>query len=101
MHAAQEPQPSASVDAEREEFRKACRKNWARFIKKVFEVDPLVCTQCGTPMQIVSFIEDPKVIEAILVHLRLWEGPQRPPPVVATQREPSIYDYGFFDGLVS
>jgi hypothetical protein len=38
---------------------------------------------------------------ADLETLRLWEGPQRPPPVVATQREPSIYDYGFFDGLVS
>jgi hypothetical protein len=101
VHPAQELQSSASVDAEQEEFRKACRKNWARLIKKVFEVDPLVCANCGTPMHIVSFIEDPRVIETILVHLRLWEVPQRPPPFVAPQREPSIYDDGFFDGLVS
>ena len=64
-------------------------------------MDPLVCTHCGTPMEIVSVIENPKVIETILVHLQLWEVPQRPPPVAAPHHEPTIYDYGFFDGLVS
>ena len=37
---------------------KAARGNWARFIKKVFEVDPLLCPNCGGVMRIIAFIED-------------------------------------------
>jgi len=38
---------------------KAARGTWARFIKKVFEIDPLLCPNCQCVMKIVSFIEDP------------------------------------------
>ena len=63
---------------------KTARGNWARFIKKVFELDPLLCPDCGGVLKIVSFIEDPRVIRAILMHLALWEVPKaRPPPVAA------------------
>jgi len=35
-------------------------------------------------LKIVSFIEDPRVIRAILMHLALWDVPRaRPPPVAA------------------
>ena len=30
---------------------------WAALIKRVYEVDPLCCPQCGGTMAIVSFIE--------------------------------------------
>ena len=36
---------------------KTARGNWARFIKKVFELDPLLCPDCGGVLKIVSFIE--------------------------------------------
>jgi len=37
-------------------------------IKRIFEVDPLLCT-CGAQMKIISFITDPRVVDRILRHL--------------------------------
>ena len=41
---------------------------WAMLIKRVYEVDPLCCPECGGQMKVVSFIEPPQadVIEEIL-----------------------------------
>ena len=52
---------------------------WAMLIKRVYEIDPLECPQCGGAMKIISFIErrQQDVIERILRHCGLWEGPIR------------------------
>jgi len=52
---------------------------WARMIQRVYEVDPLCCSQCGGQMKIISFIErnQANVTEPILRHCGLWEGPVR------------------------
>ena len=54
-------------------------------IKRVYEVDPLSCPQCGGPMKVVAFIEPPQgeVIEEILRHCGLWQAsaPRAPPEV--------------------
>ena len=34
------------------------RREWARLIKKVFEVDPLECPRCSGPMKVISVITD-------------------------------------------
>jgi hypothetical protein len=47
---------------------KEYRKNWARLIQKIYEVDPLTCPKCRGTMRIISFIEDREVIKAILKH---------------------------------
>jgi len=49
-------------------------------LKKVYEVDPLVCPRCGFPLRVLSLIEDPPVVRKILDHLGLWDARQRPPP---------------------
>jgi hypothetical protein len=59
---------------------KAFRKSWARLIQKIYEVDPLVCPKCQGTMRIISSIEDPSVIRAILEHMGLWLAKARPPP---------------------
>jgi len=59
---------------------KSFRKNWARLIQKIYEVDPLVCPKCHGPMRIISLIENPSVIRDILNHLGLWLVKARPPP---------------------
>jgi hypothetical protein len=60
---------------------------WAMLIKRVYEVDPLACPCCGGQMKIVSFIErcQADVIERILRHCGLWEGPLR---TLASARAP-------------
>jgi len=55
-------------------------KGWAEMIKKVYEIDPLICPKCGGTMRIVSFIEDHKVIDKIIKHLNLTFKAIRPPP---------------------
>jgi hypothetical protein len=49
---------------------------WAMLIKRVCEVDPLCCPECGGQLKVVSFIEPPQadVIEAILKHCGLWQS---------------------------
>jgi len=64
---------------------KEARKRWAALIKQVYEVDPLLCPNCGGQMKIISFIErnQSEVIEKILRHCGLWEeAPARAPPTV-------------------
>ena len=59
---------------------KDSRKNWARLIQKIYEVDPLVCPKCHGEMKIISFIEEFDVIEKILRHLNLWDIHNHDPP---------------------
>jgi len=47
---------------------------------KVYEIDPLICPKCGGQMRIISFIEDYKVIDKIIDHLKLTFKAERPPP---------------------
>jgi hypothetical protein len=56
------------------------RKNWARLIRKIYQVDPLTCAKCGGRMKILSFIEDPEIIKKILKHLDLWDLKSKPLP---------------------
>jgi hypothetical protein len=56
-------------------------------IRKVFEVDPLICPQCGREMKVISFIEDHKVIDKIIAHLKLTFMAERPPPPHVVQQE--------------
>ena len=69
------------------------KRNWARLIQKIYEVDPLTCPKCSGKMKVISVIEDENVIKKILKHLGLWEVKARPPPRV-NQSPPNIHiDY--------
>ncbi len=56
---------------------------WRECIKKVWEVDPLVCPKCTGEMKVISFIYKRTVIKKILTRLNLYEeqGNQRAPPM--------------------
>jgi len=43
---------------ESEASTKEYRKNWAKLIQKIYEVDPLTCPKCSGKMKIISVIED-------------------------------------------
>ena len=54
-------------------------------IKRVYEIDPLSCPQCGGQMNVVAFIDPPQreVIEKILRYCGLWQSSAaRAPPDV-------------------
>jgi hypothetical protein len=73
-------------------FAKQCRQRWAALIKQVYEIDPLICPQCGGTMRIIAFIEKRQgnVLRKILEHCGLWEPPQphsRDPPAAAVVHE--------------
>jgi hypothetical protein len=52
-------------------------------MKRIYEVDPLLCSECGGDMRIIAFIEEEAVLGQILEHPKLREDPQpRPPPSV-------------------
>jgi hypothetical protein len=63
--------------------RSRCSQTWAMLIKRVYEIDPLACPECGGQMKVVAFVEPPQadVIEKILRHCGLWcpSSPRAPP----------------------
>ncbi len=42
---------------EPEENSKEYRKNWARLIQKVYEIDPLICPKCQGTMKVIGSIK--------------------------------------------
>jgi len=63
-----------------EESARIPRRGWAEMIRKVYEVDPLVCPQCGGQMKVIAFITDYAVVDRIIHHLELTFVADKPPP---------------------
>jgi hypothetical protein len=57
------------------------RRSWARLIRRVSGVAPLLCARCGGTMKIIAVIERPAAIRQILDHLGL-------PTIAAKLRAP-------------
>jgi hypothetical protein len=76
-----DPPPSAA----------AARKRWADLLRRVYEVDPLVCPKCASQMRVVGFITQPDTIKRILDHLRRPQKVRpRPPPAIRPQPSASL-----------
>jgi len=50
-------------------------------IRKVYEVDPLVCPQCGGTMKVIAFLTHYAAVDKIIDHLNLSFVAERPPPL--------------------
>jgi len=74
---------------------KEYRKNWARLIQKIYEVDPLTCRKCSREMKVISVIEDEEVIKKIIKHLGLWGVKTRPPPKTAGPPKPLKHTFDY------
>jgi hypothetical protein len=59
-------------------FARETRRSWARLLRKIFEVDPLLCT-CGAEMKIVAIITQPRIVDRILRHLGSGRSRARDP----------------------
>ncbi len=57
-------------------------KGWAEMIRKVYEVDPTVCPECGGQM----------VVDRIIDHLKLTFVADKPPPApLASSAQPKTH----------
>ena len=57
-------------DRDRTPNARVLRRSWAQLIKRIYEVDPLVCPSCGGEMKVVAFITEHEVVDKILRHLK-------------------------------
>jgi len=55
-------------------------KGWAEMIRKVYEIDPMLCPQCGGTMKVIAFLSDFSVVDRIINHLKLTFVASKPPP---------------------
>ena len=75
------PASSSAREAKGGPEGRAMRRAWAQLIKRIYEVDPLVCPRCGAEMRIIAFITEHEVIDCILRHLKRKEKQrERGPP---------------------
>ncbi len=64
----------------------ATRASWARLLRKILEVDPLLCVTCQVEMKIVAVLTEPRVVDRILRRRAAGRGHdpssrvRRPPP---------------------
>ena len=59
---------------------KRFRRNCARLIQKVYEVDPLYGPNCKHQMRSISILEAGPTVKKILEHLDLWDVRNHDPP---------------------
>jgi hypothetical protein len=52
----------------------------AAMIRKVYEVDPMLCPKCGGQMKVIAFIMDYADVDRIIDHLKLTFAAEKPPP---------------------
>ena len=56
-------------------------------IRKVYEVDPMVCPRCGATMKIIAFLTDYAVVDKIIEHLKLTFVADKPAPAHLAYQE--------------
>ena len=60
-------------------------------LARIYEVFPLVCPRCGGEVEIISFINEPPTVRAILTHIG---EPTEAPPISPSRGPP---DWELFD----
>jgi len=63
-----------------EELQRLPSKGWAAMIRKVYEVDPMLCPKCGGWIKVVAFVTEHAVVDRIIDHLKLTFAAEKPPP---------------------
>ena len=69
------PRPHNPVEA----FTRHARLSWAKLIRRVYEIDPLLCPFCGAEMKVLAFVTDFATARAIRRSLKL--PAQQPEPL--------------------
>jgi hypothetical protein len=83
---------SAAEEAEAKRSKNPKNYSWAQLLKRVFEVDILICPRCGSKMRVLCATHPPDAIHKILTCLGL---PSRAPPI-APARPVVVEDRSFW-----
>ena len=90
--------PTEKFDRLDEEVRPKASMTWAALLKRVFEVDPLLCPKCRTgQMKIKAFITDPKEVARISKNLGIcpWRAPPPLPKSVDITGRQNVFPDDF------
>jgi hypothetical protein len=63
-------------------------KGWAEMIRKVCEVDPMICPRCGGRTRVVAFLTEHAVVDRIIRHLELTFVAEKPPTLMPSSKSP-------------
>jgi hypothetical protein len=63
----------------------SCPSRWAALLARIYEVFPLICPSCQTPLTFIAFLTDPLPITKILAHIG---EPTSPPPLHPARAPP-------------
>jgi len=78
------------------------KQSWAILLRKVHEVDPLICKKCGSRMKVIAVITEHSSLKKILKHVGLWNESfeVRGPPLhrISNKIEGAIEHIPFNDG---
>jgi hypothetical protein len=71
---------ASSLRIVEEECRRLPAKGWPAMIRKVCEVDPMVCSRCGGAMRVIAFLTEHVVVDKLIDRLKLTFAAEKPPP---------------------
>jgi hypothetical protein len=74
--------------------KKPASRTWAALIKKIYEVDPLICPKCRGPMKIKAFITDSTQINRLLQNLNI-SAFSKPLPIPRPEPPEASQNYAF------
>jgi len=69
---------------------------WAQRLKRVFNIDIEICSECGGAVKVIACIEDPVVIKKILDHLKGKAEPGETAPLHESRAPPTNLETGLF-----
>jgi len=61
--------------------RRRLRKLWARLIRRVYEVDPLLCQGCGSTLRVLAFVLEPSTVRLPLLRAPDHQRPPKQSPI--------------------
>ncbi|MDD4872049.1 MAG: hypothetical protein PHR77_15945 [Kiritimatiellae bacterium] len=80
------------IDVSDVQFRRVPSKKWRELIKKVWEIDPLICPHCQGEMKMIALIDEAAVVSRILKHLGLWPEFQQVRQPAERERGPPVVE---------
>jgi hypothetical protein len=81
-------EPQKTLIALLPEPRSAPSRAWAACIKRIYEINPLLCPRCNATMRIVAFVQSPVEIKKIMQSLGLPDFTAPPPMPKPPSDEP-------------